>query len=72
MIVAEIFPLHDVAGSQILPLHAAAGSQILLPHDAAGSQFGRGESSIKTLEDSQALKGTIGDLHYPIPVRIMY
>jgi hypothetical protein len=41
MIVAEIFPLHDAAGSQILP-----------PHDAAGSQFGSGESSLKTLENS--------------------
>jgi hypothetical protein len=55
MIVLEIFPLYDAAGSQIfllhfaagsqiLPLHDAAGSQILPPHDAAGSQFGSGES----------------------------
>ncbi len=28
MIVAEIFPLHDVAGSQTFLLHFAAGSQI--------------------------------------------
>jgi hypothetical protein len=58
MTVAEIFPLHDAAGSQILLLHDAAGSQILLLHnavgsqilllhDAAGSQFGSGESSLK-------------------------
>ncbi len=63
MIVAEIFPLHDAAGSQIfllhfavgsqiLPLHHAARSQILPLHDAAGSQFGSRESSLKTLEDS--------------------
>jgi hypothetical protein len=48
MIVAEIFPLHDVAGSKIYllhfaaercdsMLHLAAGSQILLLHFAAGS-----------------------------------
>jgi hypothetical protein len=54
MIVAEIFPLHNEAGSQILPLHDAAGSQILLPLVAAGSQFGSGESSLKTLENSLA------------------
>ncbi len=54
MIVAEIFPLHNEAGSQILLLHDAAGSQILLPHVAAGSQFGSGESSLKTLENSLA------------------
>jgi hypothetical protein len=44
LIVAEIFPLHDLAGSQILP-----------PHDAAESQFGSRESSLKTLEDSLGL-----------------
>jgi hypothetical protein len=27
MIVAEVFPLHDAAGSQIFLLHDAAGSQ---------------------------------------------
>jgi hypothetical protein len=52
MIVAEIFPLHDAAGSQTFLLNFAAGSQIFPLHDAVGSQFGSGESSLKTLEDS--------------------
>ncbi len=39
MIVAEIFPLHDAAGSQIFLPHFALGSQILPLHDAAGSQI---------------------------------
>jgi hypothetical protein len=38
MTVAEIFPLHDAAGSQISPLHFAAGSQILPLKYAAVSQ----------------------------------
>jgi hypothetical protein len=39
MIVAEIFPLHDAAGSQTFLLHFAAGSQISPLHYAAGSQI---------------------------------
>ncbi len=69
---------HDAAGNQILPQHDAGGSQILPPRDAVGRQFGRGESSLKTLEDSLGLKGTniktsyMGDLQYPSPKKIMY
>jgi hypothetical protein len=37
MIVAEIFPLHDAAGSQIFLLHFAAGSQILPLYDVVWS-----------------------------------
>jgi hypothetical protein len=51
MIDAEIFPLHDAAGSQTFLLHFA-GSQILPLNDAVGSQFDSGELSLKTLEDS--------------------
>jgi hypothetical protein len=75
---SQILPLYDAAGSQILPLYEAAGNQILPPHDAAGSQFGSGESSQKTLEDSQSLMGQsckkshMRGLHYTIPFRIMY
>ncbi len=39
MIVAEIFPLHDAAGSQTFPMHFAVGSQISPLHYAAGSQI---------------------------------
>ncbi len=39
MIVAEIFPLHDTAGSQIFLQHFLADSQISPLHDAAGSQI---------------------------------
>jgi hypothetical protein len=55
MIISEISPLHDAAGSQTFLLYFAAGSQISPLHYAAGSQiwqFGSGESSLKTLEDS--------------------
>jgi hypothetical protein len=35
MIVAEIFPLHDAAGSQTFLLHFAAGSQFTVMQLAA-------------------------------------
>jgi hypothetical protein len=49
MMVEEIFPLHDAAGSQILPLHDAAGSQIYCRIMQRGVNLGAAGSQVQKL-----------------------
>jgi hypothetical protein len=74
----QILHLYDAAGSQISPLHDAAGSQIycrmmqLGVNLASGGQVKTFERIPWPLKGKSGKKSHMGDLHYPIPMRIMY